>query len=118
VFQLRLAQQQQQQQEQCSDGGGGAEVVKWIETLQGLEKEKLNYTAALHLEKIRGRNEVVEREIASQNGGGTGGNDGNERIAQLLEESIVSLEGKVRGCVEEINEILEELRYAAADMDE
>jgi len=103
----------------AGSGGSGKEVVTWIETLQKFEKEKLNYTAALHLEKIRGRNEVVEREIAFQNasaGGREGG--GNERIAKLLEESIVSLQGKVTGCVEGINEILEELRYAAADMDE
>jgi len=127
VFRLR---QQQQDDDADNNNGGrdGKEVVKWIEKLQGLEKEKLNYTAALHLEKIRGQNEVVEREIAFQNASTTTGGEedrgggvvgGKDRIvAKLLEESIVSLQGKVTGCVEGINEILEELRYAAADMDE
>lgn len=78
-----------------------------LTNLQSHEKEKLNLTAALHLERIREKNENV---------GNVGGAD--KRISRLLSEGVKSLQGKVASCIEEINEVLEEMRYALLEEEE
>mmetsp|Transcript_33621 Transcript_33621/g.41181 ORF Transcript_33621/g.41181 Transcript_33621/m.41181 type:complete len:313 (-) Transcript_33621:318-1256(-) len=87
------------------------DVAKLVMELQRHEKEKLNVTAALHLERLRERNN--ELGMGADNEGDDGGND---RIGRLLKEGIVSLKRKIGDCIESINEVLEELRYAAADL--
>lgn len=74
-----------------------------IATLQGHEREKLNVTAALHLERIREQNQSIQT---------TGG---DERVMKLLKEGVSSMRQRIRTCVEAINEVLEELRYAVAE---
>ena len=99
-------------------------VVKFIKQLQGFEKEKLNLTAALHLEKIRERNERLDLELESRRGdecggGGGGGDDEtgeDDRVLRLLRQGISELQGKIRDYVEQINDVLEELRYASHDL--
>jgi hypothetical protein len=75
-----------------------------LTNLQKHEKEKLNLTAALHLERIREQNENINIGIVE------GGAD--KRISNLLSQGVKSLREKVASCVEEINESLEEIRYA------
>lgn len=70
-----------------------------LDTLQKHEKEKLSLTAALHLDKIRESQEI----------------GGDERILTLLQQEVGSLQTKITACVEEINETIEELRYAMAE---
>lgn len=75
------------------------DLQKLIGTLQTHEKEKLSLTAALHLDRIR----------ESQHGGG------DERILALLQEAVASLRAKIEACVEQINDALEEIRYAMVE---
>ena len=84
---------------------GRKDAKELIDRLQKHEREKLNLTAALHLEEIRARSEEVE----------PGG--GNERILTLLREGNKSLRGKLAECVEDINDVLEELRYCLMEED-
>ena len=106
--------------QQLFQKGDQVEIAGFIQQLQNLEKEKLNLTAALHLEKIRERNETLG--VESQSGRGSDADavvmDGDERILKLLRKSVVDLEKKIANFEEEINEVLEELRYAAYDLDE
>lgn len=80
------------------------ELVKLLSRLQKGEREKLNLTAALHLERIRQRN-------LEQAG------EGDDRVAQLLQDGAASLRSKLATCIDSINETLEEIRYAIADED-
>jgi hypothetical protein len=70
-----------------------------IANLQQHEKEKLSLTAALHLDRIRESQQV----------------GGDERILELLRLGVVSLRTKIEACVDNINEALEELRYAMVE---
>lgn len=79
------------------------DIVRWIGKLQTLEKTKLDLTAALHLEKIREQTGLVDD-------GGLG------TVTKLLQEGVHTLEKKVTQRVEEINDVLEELRYAAFEV--
>jgi hypothetical protein len=80
------------------------ELLKLLSQLQKDEREKLNLTAALHLERIRQRN-------LEQAG------EGDERVAQLLQDGATSLTSKLATCIDSINETLEEIRYAVGDED-
>jgi len=71
-----------------------------IDDLQSNERNKLNLTAALHLEQIRVK---VEGPTATEN------------IRQLLEQSVSDLKIKISDCESVVNEVLEELRYAIID---
>ena len=90
-------------------GRGNKEVAELIKQLQGMEKDKLNLTAALHLEKIRERNERLDRNEED-------GDD--DRVLTLLRQGAKDLESKIGACVEQINDVLEELRYAAHELEE
>jgi DNA repair REX1-B len=74
-----------------------------IARLQKAEREKLNLTAALHLEKIRAD---TQRQLDEQQ------QEEDTRIALLLAQGVASLQQKIARTVEEINETLEELRCA------
>jgi len=78
------------------------DLKKLIETLQKHEKDKLNLTAALHLERIREKSQQVDT-------------NGDERITALLRQGISSLRGNIQACVEEINEVIEELRITMVE---
>ena len=102
-------------------------ISEFIKQLQMHEKEKLQLTAALHLEKMRECNEHLEKSISNSNNdsvdtgsssSSSSSSSNNTKVAQLLQESISSLESKLVDCVENINDVLEELRYEAADMDD
>lgn len=89
---------------------GHERISKFIKQLQSFEKEKLNLTAALHLEKIRERNErLVLGDMES---------DTDKRILLLLEEGVRELLKKVQQCEEDINDILEEIRYETFDLEQ
>ena len=95
------------------------DITKVITQLQKYEGEKLNMTAALHLEKLRLRNSEVDKAISI---GGTSSNsdsgkeDGHDdKTVQLLRDGIQTLEGKISKVIESINEVLEELRCIAMD---
>lgn len=92
---------------------GKNQIKMFIGQLQSYEKDLLHLTAALHLEKMRERNEVLDMSVGSS---GNSGNSGNSKITQLLRESISSLQEKAAQRIENINDVLEELRYAAADL--
>ena len=76
-----------------------------IVMLQSYEKEKLNLTAALHLERIRMQNQV-RNEM-----------EGDARVTTLLHEGVTTIRQRLSKCVEDINEALEELRYAMVEED-
>jgi len=94
------------------------DITKVISQLQKYEGEKLNMTAALHLEKLRLRNSEVDKAISI--GGNSNDSSGKEeghddKTAQLLRDGIQTLEGKISKVIESINEVLEELRCIAVD---
>lgn len=111
------------------------EIVELINRLQSAEQSKLQLTAALHLERIR--SQAIQRETSSISHVQKNGEDmdqignGNEmqlldadsqtateqedRITLLLEESIQTLRKKIASTIVEINDVLEELRYAVVD---
>lgn len=82
------------------------DFAKLLSQLQGLEKEKLHLTAAHHLERIRQRNHQIQ-EV----------DDSNTRIAKLLDDGVLSLHDKIQTCVEQINDVLEEIRSAVLEED-
>ena len=73
---------------------------KMILQLQLHEKEKLNVTAALHLEQIRKQDHLLSTGQDENEAGGT------DRILSLLNDGILSSKRKVAQCIENINEIL------------
>jgi DNA repair REX1-B len=82
---------------------GRQDVADVIVRLQNGEKEKLNLTAALHLERIRAQAQL--RMDDSTNG--TVPSD--TRILNLLQQGVDSLQQKIATTIEGINEALEEL---------
>mmetsp|Transcript_16400 Transcript_16400/g.24176 ORF Transcript_16400/g.24176 Transcript_16400/m.24176 type:complete len:242 (+) Transcript_16400:107-832(+) len=74
-----------------------SDLAKMIELLQRQEQEKLNLTAALHLEQIR-----------------IGDNDSADH---LLRDGVSTLRQKNADCVEAINDILDEIRFEIAEAD-
>ncbi len=101
--------------QQLLERGGNKNIAEFIQQLQNLEKNKLNLTAALHLEKIRERNETLNLDQAVESGAD---GDSDERILSLLNKGVVDLEKKICICEQEINEVLEELRYAVHDLED
>ena len=85
----------------------GKLLEKQLTNLQYQEKEKLNLTAAYHLECIRERNENIGSVDSA-----------DKRISKLLNEGVQSLKRKIDACIEEINETIEELRYALLEEEE
>lgn len=71
------------------------DIAKNISALQLHEKEKLNLTAALHLERLR----------ESENKGD-----------RLLVEGIKSLRSKINRLIDQINEIIDELKYELMEL--
>jgi len=89
------------------------EVLILIRQLQQHEKQKLNLTAALHLERIReqsSRGADVHQDVSEIEGDRQPNSRGDERITRLLQEGVASLQGQIRSCVEKINEDIEELK--------
>jgi len=82
------------------------DLVRWIQKLQELEKQKLTITAALHMESIRKCNET----LSLQHDCGK-----NPAVSNLLHDGVVSLKSKVAQSVGNINEVLEELRCIVAE---
>jgi redox-sensitive bicupin YhaK (pirin superfamily) len=81
------------------------QYIQWTRSLQGLEKEKLQFTAALHLERIRANNEQ----------GLSGGRNADDVVLGMLQQGIGELEQKIRKCASDINVVLEDLRCALVE---
>ncbi|KAL7523381.1 hypothetical protein ACHAXR_000797, partial [Thalassiosira sp. AJA248-18] len=105
------------------------DITTIITQLQKSESEKLNLTAALHLERLRLRNSQLDVAITASSNEGEGEKNNtistgssssvvDERTVRLLKDGIQSLERKISRVVETINEVLEELRCIAADANE
>eukprot|EP00588_Corethron_pennatum_P015376 CAMPEP_0194280808 /NCGR_PEP_ID=MMETSP0169-20130528/18906_1 /TAXON_ID=218684 /ORGANISM="Corethron pennatum, Strain L29A3" /LENGTH=251 /DNA_ID=CAMNT_0039025677 /DNA_START=49 /DNA_END=804 /DNA_ORIENTATION=- len=84
-------------------GSGAADASRAVRALQEGEREKLNLTAALHLERLR-RAGVVPVE-----------GDKDERTNALLEGGVRDLEQRLGLVVEGINDVLEELKGILTD---
>lgn len=110
IEQQRQRKHQDVAQSAQKNSSGGSEVVDFIVQLQKFESEKLNLTAALHLERLRLRNAKLE---ATGEGSGSLGDD--NRTVDLLEDGVRTLRGKIASAIESTNEVLEELRCIATD---
>ena len=88
-----------------TQGHNRTDLEKLLTNLQSQEKEKLNLTAALHLERIRERNENMNTLESTSS-------HSDDRILKLLNQGVQSLTQKIDAIVGDINETLEELRYA------
>lgn len=113
--------------------GSYPELVGLVKQLQNQERSKLNYTAALHLERIRRQQQ--NQQPSSRCGGNIHYDDDDEEAnilndapnaisnnhssesieTKLLQQSIRSLQGKILDCIDCINEIIEELRCVLTD---
>jgi hypothetical protein len=82
------------------------ELSRLLGQLQSNEKEKLHLTAACHLERIRQHNHEL---VAG---------DSDPRVENLLKEGVVSLKQKIAACIENINEVLDEIRMALLEEEE
>ena len=89
---------------------GRKDLDKILGDLQRHEKEKLSTTAALHLERIREKNEAAIVGAASASA--------DTRVRNMLQEGVTTLRSKVEELVEAINETLEEIRYAILEEEE
>ena len=78
------------------------DLAKLIDNLQKEEKEKLQLTAACHLERIRQQNQVMQSES-------------DPRVTKLLDDGVKTLQSKILACVERINEAIDEIRCAILD---
>eukprot|EP00978_Attheya_sp_CCMP212_P026787 scaffold88801_cov55-Attheya_sp.AAC.2 len=83
------------------------DLATLVKKLQDCEREKLNATAALHLEQLR----ATDPFLLEQDG------KGDKRVSKLLHEGALSLKAKVAQTIEDINDIIEELRCEAADQE-
>ena len=85
-----------------------SDIAQAVGQLQKYEGEKLNLTAAMHLEKLRLKNEELGLSF-----------DGSDQASsRLLKEGIHSLERKIMSNVVSINEVLDELRCISAEENE
>ena len=91
------------------------DITNVITQLQKAECEKLNLTAALHLERLRLRNSELDAALMNVGEGMKGDDD---KTVQLLKDGIQSLETKVSSVIESINDVLEELRCIAVEESE
>ena len=95
------------------------DITNGITQLQKAECEKLNLTAALHLERLRLRNSELDAALMNVGEGGMkGDDDDDDKTVQLLKDGIQSLETKVSSVIESINDVLEELRCIAVEESE
>lgn len=85
-------------------GKDATPLKKQIAALQKHEQQKLNFTAALHLEKIREKNESVGGQNTDAD------ETADDRVVKLLRKGVLSLEQQIQATVESINEVLDELR--------
>jgi vacuolar-type H+-ATPase subunit I/STV1 len=98
------------------------EAVDLIAQLQSKEQIKLNLTAALHLERIRHHNTTSQLEQEQRQHQDTTNIAtpavNNAAIASLMKQDVATLQKQIAVCVEEINEVLEELRCSTVDQAE
>ncbi|KAL3816923.1 hypothetical protein ACHAXA_009118 [Cyclostephanos tholiformis] len=97
-------------------GRAGKQYDIYVTSLQECECKKLNLTAALHLERLR------LYDVCGGGGGGGGAsdedeNDGNDVTVMLLRESMRKLKNELSLCAGQINDILDEMRCIAVDVD-
>ena len=95
------------------------QYIDWIQSLQSLEKEKLQLTAAIHLEKIRVSNQQSELQQQGKKQKQQKGDDemteGDTRVLDLLEQGVTNLQQKIDKCVADINILLDDLRCALVE---
>lgn len=84
-------------------------VMKWIRDLQESERQKLQLTAAYHLERIRANN------LKSSNNSYNDKDDMREPELSLLNNGIADLRSKIETCRSDINSIIEDLRCALVE---
>ena len=87
-------------------------VIKAINDLQSSEREKLQLTAACHLEQIRANN-LKESNNAGEN---DENGDGDRRELSLLNKGINDLRSRIETCRSTINDIIEDLRCALVEL--
>ena len=107
------------------------QLLHLLKQLQEQERDKLNYTAALHLEQMRQASAAtgatatrmvdLDNEEKEEKEGKHDKDDGavvDERTHSMLESGISSLRQRIVKCVEEINQVLEELRCLLMEEEE
>ena len=107
------------------------QLLHLLKQLQEQERDKLNYTAALHLEQMRQASAAtgatatrmvnIDNEEEEEKEGRHDKDDGavvDERTHSMLESGISSLRQRIVKCVEEINQVLEELRCLLMEEEE
>lgn len=89
------------------------EYVKLITKLQSFEKSKLDYTTAYQLESIR-LNHMKIDDDDDDNDDSTQ-DEQCRKVRDLLQDGVKDLKKKIVKCMEDINDVLEEIRYGILD---
>jgi len=84
-------------------------ILQPICDLQNCEREKLQLTAAFHLEQIRANNVKQQQQQHDDDGDGNKGK-GYQRELVLLNKGLDDLRSRIETCKTNINDILEDLR--------
>jgi len=88
--------------------------VKLITKLQSFEKIKLDYTTAYQLECIR-LNHMKTDNDDDDNDNSMQQDEQYKKVRDLLQDGVKDLKKKIVKCMEDINDILEEIRYGILD---
>lgn len=91
-----------------------------IQKLQSNERDKLNNTAAYHLEKIRLQQYHNDNDDDDNNITTTTKSSSviTTTRQDLLEQSIMSLQSKIQDSIHNINDVLEEIKCTILDLDD
>lgn len=92
-------------------------VLKCITDLQESEREKLQLTAAYHLERIRANNlrKPNTYEDIANNDGETDKVESDLRVLSMLNQGIADLRSRIEICRSNISSIIEDLRCALVE---
>lgn len=87
------------------------DIIDCIQKLQKYESQKLNITAAYHLECIREQSQQSQSQQSQQSQYDNNQlTNNNNSVLGLLQQSIKSLKEQIQQCVMNINEVIEEIQ--------
>lgn len=90
-------------------------VIELINDLQSSEREKLQLTAAIHLEQIRVNNLKESNTVSDQSENNGNNGDVDRRELLLLNEGVDKLRCGIEKCRSDINGVIEDLRCTLLD---
>jgi len=100
------------QEEKINDRMTMNEIIPWIQKLQQLEKQKLQFTAALHLEKIR----LYYTRSIDESSSEEDITNSTTKQTVLFHQSIKQLNISITNVIQQINEVMDEMQSIMLDL--